>query len=465
MNKYQKLTKNTLIFFIGDTGSKIAAFFMLRYYTSVLTTSEFGIVDLIITTSTLLLPMITLGINEGVFRFSMDREIDRSGVLSIGLTITLAGNLILLILIAAVPLPYEFWNYRALIFLICITSGVRDIVANYARGIERIKLFAVSGVIQSAIQICAAVAMISGLHLKVEGYIYAMSIANTLTAVVIAVAIRRDFRFRLRLDKALVRRMLAYSIPLIAHLICWWAMSSIDRYVILAQLSTSDNGMYSAASKVPMLITTVSAVFFKAWQLASVDEAKSEDKAAFHNTVFQLLNITLVLSSMVLLILIRPIYGVLVGAAFDGCWQYTPFLIVSVIFSIFASFLGTNYLAMMETKGAVYTSAAAAIVNLGLNILLTRRFGISGTAFATMVSFIFLWVVRRINTAKYVKIKIDYPKFIPTYLLLLAQAFLIAAGYSLYFVQAILIALVVWINFRDIRLIAKRTLHHLRPAR
>lgn len=465
MNKYQKLTKNTLIFFIGDTGSKIAAFFMLRYYTSVLSTSEFGIVDLIITTSTLLLPMITLGINEGVFRFSMDRELDRSKVLSIGLSITLAGNLILLLLIATIPLKYEFWDYRVLIWLICITSGIRDIVANYARGIERTKLFAISGVIQSVIQIAAAVALISGLHLKIQGYIYAMSIANTLTAVVIAVAIRKDFHFRLRLDKVLVKRMLVYSIPLIAHLICWWAMSSIDRYVILAQLSTSDNGMYSAASKVPLLITTVSAVFFKAWQLSSVDEAKSEDKEAFYNTIFQLLNITLVLTSMMLLILIRPIYSVLVGAAFDGCWQYTPFLIISVVFSIFASFLGTNYLAMMETKGAVYTSAAAAIVNLILNILFTKRFGISGTAFATMISFIFLWILRRINTAKYVKTTIEYRKFIPTYILLLAQAFIIATGNSLYWVQAILIALVVWINFRDILQIVKRTIHHLRPAR
>ena len=52
MDKYKRLTKNTFIFFLGETGTKIAAFFMLRYYTSVLTTSEFGIVDLIIALNT-----------------------------------------------------------------------------------------------------------------------------------------------------------------------------------------------------------------------------------------------------------------------------------------------------------------------------------------------------------------------------------------------------------------------------
>jgi O-antigen/teichoic acid export membrane protein len=465
MNKYQKLTRNTLIFFLGDTGSKIAAFFMLRYYTSVLTTSDYGIVDLIITTASLLMPTITLAINEGVFRFSMDKGIDRSKVLTIGIFITLAGNLILLLLISTVRLSYAFWDFKALIWLVCITSGVKEIIANYCRGIERTKLYAASGVIQSVLQIVAAVVLMSVLHLQVQGYIYATALASTLTAAIIAIVIRKDFRFRLRIDKALCKRMLAYSIPLIAHLIFWWAMSAIDRYVILAQLSTSDNGIYSAASKVPLLITTVSAVFFKAWQLSSVDESKSADKEAFYNKIFQLLHITLVMTSMILLILVRPIYSILVGAAFEGCWQYTPFLIVSVIFSIFSSFLGTNYLAMMETKGAVYTSGAAAAVNLVLNILLTKQWGINGTAFATMISFIFLWLIRRYSTAKYVKIRIEYPKFIATYLLLMVQAFIIASGASLYYVQALLIALVVWMNFKDIAQIAKKLIYHLRPAR
>lgn len=463
MNRYQKLTRNTLIYFLGSTGSKLVSFLMVRYYTSVLTTSEYGIVDLIIATATFLFPIISLGIHEGVFRFSMDKDIDRSNVLTSGLLIAFAGNLFLLLIISTVKLNYDFWEYRTMIWLVCFTSSINTIMASYCRGMERSKLYAMSGVIQSVIQITASVILISGLSLGIRGYVYATSIANAATALIIAIGMRKGYHLSLRIHKALSRQMLVYSAPMIANQISWWVMASIDKYIILAQMTTSDNGMYSAAGKVPALITMVGSIFFQAWQLSSVDESKSADKEEFYNTIFQLLHIVLVLASMTLLILIRPIYSVLVGAAFDGSWQFTPFLIVSLIFSFFASFLGTNYIAMKKTGGAFYTSATAAVVNTVLNLFLIPKWGLNGAAFATMVSYIVLWIIRMYSTAKYVKIRIRYTRFIATYLLVLGQAFIIAGGYSLYPVQAGLLALVVLINYRDIAQLVRKALLQLKP--
>lgn len=465
MNKYKRLTRNTFIFFLGEMGTKIAAFFMLRYYTVVLTTSEYGIIDLIVTTASFLLPIVTLGISQGVLRFSMDTDIDRSNVLSIGIIIAVIGNTILLLLIKVIHLQFELWDYIMYVWLMCFTNSINSIISNFCRGIERSKLYATAGVIQALIQIVLAFALISGLRLHMRGYIYTAAIANVLASLIIIIAIRNDFHFRLRIDKALCKRMLIYSIPLIVYLIGWLVLSSIDRYVILAQLSTSDNGMYSAASKIPLLITTVSAIFLGAWQLSSVAEHKSADKEAFYSKIFQLLHITLALISMVLIILIRPIYSILVGAAFEGCWQYTPFLIISATFSCFASFAATNYVAMKETRGAVYTMTAAAVINFFLNILLTRRFGINGTAFATMISFIILWLLITFNTAKYVRIRINYIKFAITYLLLLIQAFIIASGNSLYYAQIALLIIMVWINFKDIITVYKKIVVQLNLMR
>ncbi len=465
MDKYRKLTKNTFIFFVGEAGTKLAAFFMLRYYTSVLTTSEYGLIDLILTTASILVPIITLGINQGVFRFSMDRDIDRTQVLSIGLIISTAGNLLLLLVISVVDLQFEFWNYILFAWLICFTTGTKTIIVNYCRGIEKVKLFAAAGLIQSAIQIGTAIVLISGFGLRIKGYIYAVAIANVLVSIIVSIGIRKEFHFKWRIDTVLTKQMLLYSIPLIVQLIGWLLMSSIDKYVILAHLTTSDNGMYSAADKLPMLITTISAIFMRAWQMSSVDESKSVDKAAFYSKIFQLLHITLALASMVLLLAIRPIYAILVGPAFEGSWQYTPFLIVSAVFSSFASFISANYIAMKKTNGAVYTTAAAAVLNLILNIILTRRFGISGTAFATMLSYIALWILVAINTAKFVRIEMNMKKFIATYLLLLAQAFIVACGHSLYPVQAALIALMVILNYRDIIAVYQKVMRRLRRMR
>ena len=51
MNKYNKLLKNSGIFFIANFGSKVLTFLLVRFYTEVLTTSEYGTIDLLNTTA------------------------------------------------------------------------------------------------------------------------------------------------------------------------------------------------------------------------------------------------------------------------------------------------------------------------------------------------------------------------------------------------------------------------------
>ena len=69
MGKYRTLARNTAILSIGTLLSKLVTFFMVRFYTGMLTPAEFGTGDLLITTVSLLTPFVSFGISEGVFRF------------------------------------------------------------------------------------------------------------------------------------------------------------------------------------------------------------------------------------------------------------------------------------------------------------------------------------------------------------------------------------------------------------
>ena len=75
-DKYSYLKKNTAFFAISTFGTKILSFFLIPLYTSALTTSEYGIADIISTTATLLIYVLTIDIAEAVLRFSI--ESDRS---------------------------------------------------------------------------------------------------------------------------------------------------------------------------------------------------------------------------------------------------------------------------------------------------------------------------------------------------------------------------------------------------
>ena len=79
-NRYKQLFSFTLILGIGTVISKLMTYVVLTpLYTRYLTPDEFGIVELVVQTANLLMPLVSLGINQAVLRFGMDGNRPRLG--------------------------------------------------------------------------------------------------------------------------------------------------------------------------------------------------------------------------------------------------------------------------------------------------------------------------------------------------------------------------------------------------
>ena len=81
--KYRDLSKNTILFTINSFGSKLISFLLVPLYTYVLSTNDYGTADLITSTVQLLVPVLTLNIQDAVLRFSLDKEYDKRAVISV----------------------------------------------------------------------------------------------------------------------------------------------------------------------------------------------------------------------------------------------------------------------------------------------------------------------------------------------------------------------------------------------
>ena len=95
--KYKTLLNNTFLLGLGTFGSKLLTFLMVRFYTGVLSPSDYGTADLIMQTANLLIPIASLGITNGVFRFALDRVSQRKTVFTGGLITILLGSAVLLL--------------------------------------------------------------------------------------------------------------------------------------------------------------------------------------------------------------------------------------------------------------------------------------------------------------------------------------------------------------------------------
>ena len=97
INRYKKLATDTALFTVSTFASKLLSIFMLPFYTNILTASDYGTADMITTTVSLIFPVLTMGICDGVLRFCLDKDSDKKAIFTIGLRIVLAGTALLVI--------------------------------------------------------------------------------------------------------------------------------------------------------------------------------------------------------------------------------------------------------------------------------------------------------------------------------------------------------------------------------
>ena len=88
-NKIKYLSKNVALFFVSSFLPKILSFFLIPLYTYYLTTEDYGTYDLIITTSSLMIPIFSLCIQDAVMRYAMEKNEGKEYVFSTALNLSL----------------------------------------------------------------------------------------------------------------------------------------------------------------------------------------------------------------------------------------------------------------------------------------------------------------------------------------------------------------------------------------
>jgi len=70
---------------IGTMGSRIISFLMLSFYTNILSTAEYGTIDLLLQISNFITPVCTIGVTAGIIRFGLDSRYNKNEVFTTGL--------------------------------------------------------------------------------------------------------------------------------------------------------------------------------------------------------------------------------------------------------------------------------------------------------------------------------------------------------------------------------------------
>ena len=101
MSREKSLVKNTFIIALGKISTQFISFLLLPLYTALLTTEEYGTVDLFNTFVRLLLPIATLMIEQAAFRFLLEnhmRNTSSSRIVSNSFVVLVVMNVLIILL-------------------------------------------------------------------------------------------------------------------------------------------------------------------------------------------------------------------------------------------------------------------------------------------------------------------------------------------------------------------------------
>ena len=450
MNRYKKLGSNILWMLLGNFASKVLNFLLIPLYTNCLTTADYGVADLITTTITLLIPLLSLSIGEAVLRFALDYEQTdllsyQKNIFSVGVYVSFASVLFLFICTPLIMQIKGIREYYWYFFLYFFTQVIYVVLAQFAKGIDSVFAFSLWGSVNTFATAGLNILFILFFKWKIQGYLLAFIIGQFLTNIGLLFHIKahRYVIIPNRINKAIFKSMIAYSLPMIPNNISWWISNSSNRYIVTAFCGNSENGIYSIASKIPAFITVIFNMFIMAWQISSVENFGSKESQKFFSTINKSYISLCAIMTSGLITFIKPIAKMLFAKDFFVAWKIAPILIVACCFHSLALFLGTIYTAGKQTRKIFKSTVGAACLNIILNIALVPFIGSFGAALSTLISYFALWLFRVFESKNLLKIEYDKISSILSALLIVLQTTIVCCDFGFAPIISIIILLLV----------------------
>ena len=410
MNKKKSLMKNTIIIFLGKLCTQLISFFLLPLYTSYLTTSDYGLVDLITTYVTLLVPIITLELEMSIFRYLVDsRGKDKDTKTLISNNFYLLG-IALSIFSAIYFIVTRFWNfdYQFIIWiniLVCTLSGN---FLQISRGFGKTLDFSISCIITGLTTVLSNIILIVFLGMGADGMIISMALANGLCSLYLFIKLKLykliDFSI---VDKKLIKEMYAYSIPLIPNGVSWWIVNVSDRTIISWVLGAASNGIYAISNKFPTLLSSLLGIFNLSWSESAALHINSPDRDEFFSDITN--TVTKLFSCLgVGMIACMPfVFPILIDSKFNDAFNYIPILVLGSVFNVVVCLYSGVYIAKKMTKQVSNTAIIGAIINIGINALLVKFIGLYAAAISTALSYLAMLLYRHFDLKKHVNITFE----------------------------------------------------------
>lgn len=455
-SKVKFFSKNLILFTISSLGTKFITFFLVPLYTNFLSSTEYGIIDLISTIISISCPILTFSLESVILRYCLDEDYQVSEVTTTGLAIWIRA--LFLNILVCIPLYFIIDQAYRIFFiisyyLIFLFKSIFEVLDNIYKGTDKAQVSVVISFIHVLSIGIFNILFLTYFKMGIIGYVAATILSSLICIIVGCIKSRLpNYVSKSHYNKTLSKEMQKYGGALAFNQIGWWLNNSLDKYVVIFFLGMSENGIYSISYKIPTILSVLGNVFSNAWGISAVKEFKSKEASEFSSKMYKIYNSFLILICGSLLILNIPIAKILFANEFFSAWRFTGILLISSVFNSLSGFVGAFFSAAKDAKSYALSTIIGGTANFLISIFLVNIIGTQGVAVGTLISSVLIWIVRVIRSRKYIIIDINFKKDILMYALLLISCVVGLQGFKVgtVVIQSVIFIILLAMNFSSI---------------
>lgn len=416
----KQLFSNTIILGIGTLVPKIFTFLLLPILTKYLLPDEYGIYDLMISVIAILVPVVTLQIQQAIFRYLIAEKSKEKQKIYIGSSIIyLSVFLVLGCTLIAIISPLFSINSQVAyqISIIVFLESLYYVLGQTLRGLGKNVKYTVAIIINSILNFSLVGVFVVLLGKGINGVILSMISAFLISDIYMLFQKEIIECIHLQFYSSnIVKKMLKYSLPIVPSSISFWIVNFSDRIIVTSLMGVVANGIYAVSTKIPQLYMSMYNIFNLAWTETAARSSDDADATQYYSEIFcNMFN--LLIGVILLLTTFSPImFDFFVDDKYSEAYWQMPILFWGVLFNSLVAFYGSIYIALKETKNIAASSLIGAAINILINIIFIRFIGLYAASISTVCSYFIILLYRYYDIKKIIALDYNYKQIIIGYL-------------------------------------------------
>ena len=398
MANLKSLAKETAIYGLSSIVGRFLNYLLVPVYTLAMSAESggYGVVTNIYAWVALALVLLTFGMETGFFRFANNGKDDPMRVYST--TLLGVGGVVLTFLVlgllflqpVAGLLGYaEHPEYVGMMMAVVAMDAFQSIPFAYLRYKKRPIKFAALKLLFIFLNIALNLAYYVWMKGSDVGYAFLFNLICTSTVMLCLIPELRGFRYAL--DRALLRRMLSYSLPLLvlglAGILNQVADKIIFPYVYPDKAeATVQLGIYGAASKIAMIMAMLTQAFRYAYEPFVFGKSRDKDNREVYAQAMKFFIIFTLLAFLAVMFYL-DLLKFIIGRDYWAGLRVVPIVMAAEIFMGIYFNLSFWYKLIDETRWGAYFSLAGCTVLVRMNVVLSPRFSFMACAWAGFTGY------------------------------------------------------------------------------